>query len=109
MEKLFVNDPFVRVYEAFRKLYPDNDCFCFWTDDLEDAHGVTLFSDNPRMSPEIFISADLPVKHAVEILAHELAHVAVGADADHGEVWENAFEAIHQEYCRATGKGEMTE
>lgn len=87
MEKLFVNDPFVRVYEAFKKLYPDNDCFCFWTDDLEDAHGVTLFSDNPRMSPEIFISAD----------------------ADHGEVWENAFEAIHQEYCRATGKGEMTE
>lgn len=109
MGKLFVNDPFVRVYEVFRKLYPDKDCCCFWTDDLEEAYGVTLFPDNPRMSPEIFISADLPVKHAVEILAHELAHVAVGADADHSEAWENAFEAIHRAYCGQSGDGDTAE
>ena len=109
MEKMFVNDPFVRVYEVFRQLYPDKDCRCFWTDDLEDAYGVTQFYDDSRSIPEIFISTDLPVKHAVEILAHELAHVAVGADADHGESWENAFEAIHREYCRATGMEETTE
>lgn len=64
MEKLFVNDPFVRVYEVFRQFYPDN--------------------PNPRFLPEVFVSADLPVKHTVEILAHGLAHVAVGAQSGNG-------------------------
>lgn len=100
MKKLFVNDPFVGVYQAFRRLYPDKDCCCFWCENLKDGHGVTLFPDNPRLLPEVFISADLPVKHAVEILAHELAHVAVGADADHGETWQSAFDAIHEEYMQ---------
>lgn len=108
MKKLFVNDPFARVYEIFRQLYPDKDCCCFWTDALDDAYGVTLFSDNSRMPPKVFVSVDLPVKNAVEILAHELAHVAVGLDAGHGEAWENAFEAIHRTYCRTTSKEECS-
>lgn len=109
MKKLFVNDPFMMVYETFRKLYPDKDCRCFWTDNLEDAYGATLFPDNSQMLPEVYISADLPVKHAVEILAHELAHVAVGADADHGEAWESAFGVIHREYCSINSEEEATE
>lgn len=42
----------------------------------------------------------LEVNNAVEIFAHELAHVAVGVDHEHDDAWEDAFEAIFQEYNR---------
>ena len=37
---------------------------------------------------------------AVEVLAHELAHVAVGIEHDHDEVWQEAFDKIFEEYNR---------
>jgi hypothetical protein len=43
------------------------------------------------------------VNNAVEILAHELAHVVAGFEEgkdDHGPAWETAFESIKQEYGR---------
>ena len=44
------------------------------------------------------IFAEYPVSILVEILAHELAHVAVGPGHDHDGLWEEAFENIYQEY-----------
>lgn len=32
--------------------------------------------------------------------AHELAHVAVGVEHDHDEVWQEAFDKIFEEYNR---------
>ncbi len=46
------------------------------------------------------ITKELRVADAVEILAHELAHVAVGSDEEHGKAWEEAFDAIHNEFDR---------
>ena len=37
---------------------------------------------------------------AVEIFAHELAHVAVGVGHAHDAVWEKAFDDIREEYNR---------
>lgn len=103
--QVFDNDPFAMVWQAYRNLWPgcpapavewchidEND------DETGGALGYTVFTDEGEIG--VFISCDLKVMDAVEILAHELAHVAVGAAEDHGEKWEAAFDAIFQEYNR---------
>ena len=98
----FSNDPFAIVFEAFAALYPGLTFTCEWAEELHDEEGVetygqTFFPDDGGM-PEIAISAELTVKDAVEVLAHELDHVAAGADAEHGPAWEEAFDAIYIKY-----------
>ncbi|MBO5187216.1 MAG: hypothetical protein J6B91_09275 [Prevotella sp.] len=101
----FANDPFRAVYTVFKTLWPEKDCACFWNSNIEDddgetVYGVTVFSDGALM-PEVHINPCLKVSDAVEILAHELAHVAVlHIDDGHGAEWEKAFDAIHREYER---------
>ena len=104
MESPFANDMFSIVWQAFKNLYPDKDCKCQWVpelekcDDGEQPLGVTTFADNGEVYVDIV--ATLPVTDAIEILAHELAHVAVGATEDHGKAWEEAFDKIHAEFDR---------
>lgn len=104
MQTPFKNDTFSLVWQAFKNLYPDKECECFWESHIRDdgegneIFGLTDFGDDG--SVVVFVRADLTVSVATEILAHELAHVAVGVDHDHDEAWESAFEAIFQEYHR---------
>ena len=104
MESPFVNDPFAIVYQAFKNLYPDKDCEIMWQPvEMKDEEGkgyvgLTTFADDGTITVEI--SVYMKIGDAVETLAHELAHVAVGASEDHGEVWENTFDAIHEEFDR---------
>ena len=106
METPFVNDPFALVYQAFRNLYPEKECEVFWETRIRDSesgektYGLTDFGDDG--SAAVFVDSDLKVTDAVEILAHELAHVGVGIEHDHDEVWEAAFNAIFQE-CNRIG------
>lgn len=92
------------VYEAFEKLFPGNDVRIWWNanipkaEDGEQPVGVTSFNEDGTI--DIDIDALLPVADAVEILAHELAHVAAGENEGHGEKWEQAFDAIHAEFNR---------
>jgi len=104
---VFVNDPFEMIFEVFRELHPEKGCRIFWTDELkadngEDVCGVTIFPDDGSR-PCVYVNANVPVCHATEILAHELAHVAVGIEDEHGAAWEQAFEAIHAAYCKRIG------
>lgn len=98
----FKNDPFAIIGEAFRNLYPEKHYEAYWEPMIRDAEdgapalGMTDFADDGTVS--VFIKPDLEVNHAVEIFAHELAHVAVGLEHNHDETWENAFESIFQEY-----------
>lgn len=100
----FGNDIFSLIYDAFKNLYPDKDCECFWNPDIETeengikTYGSTTFCDDGVVT--VFVTPTLPVCDCAEVFAHELAHVAVGADAEHGPEWENAFEKIFQEYNR---------
>lgn len=103
--QVFDNDPFAMVWQAYRNLYPGRPCpsveWCHIDDadpETGKAWGYTVFTDDGEIA--VFVSCDIKVQDAVEILAHELAHVAVGAEEDHGEKWEAAFEAIFQEYNR---------
>ena len=98
----FANDIFALIWKAFKNLYPDKECECFWEPKIREdengneVFGLTDFGDDG--SVVVFVRPDLKVADAGEIFAHELAHVAVGVEHEHDEVWENAFEAIFQEY-----------
>lgn len=104
MENPFVNDPFALVWQAFKNLYPDKDCEVQWQPGIEDnelpeqGYGFTEFRDDGSIL--VVVDASLQVSNAVEVLAHELAHVAVGIENEHGAAWETAFDAIFQEYDR---------
>ena len=103
MTSPFVNDPFAIVWQAFKNLYPDKDCICqFAVLDADKSgkapYGVTDFQPDGRVF--VFVDGNMKIADAVEVFAHELAHVAVGIDADHGEEWEAAFDAIFNEYNR---------
>lgn len=99
----FENDPFSMVWIAFKNLYPDKECDVFWDQHQEDEHkdeyGFTNFPADGGI-PQVLVFAEHPVNIQTETFAHELAHVAVGPEHEHDEVWEAAFDAIFKEYNR---------
>ena len=99
----FENDPFSMVWIAFKNLYPDKECEVFWDQHQEDEHkeeyGFTSFPTDGS-TPQVLVFAEHPVNIQTETFAHELAHVAVGPEHEHDEVWEVAFDAIFKEYNR---------
>ena len=102
----FKIDPFAGVYTAFRNLYPECDCVISWDNEIKDEKGetccgVTRFALGKI--PIVKISPELTVFDAVEVLAHELAHVVNGPDnMQHGPDWEKVLDALLKEYERAT-------
>ena len=97
----FGNDPFADVWGAFRQLWPEADCYAMWDGDLRDedgrkVYGMTIFEEGEK--PMVMVDACLQVWDAIEVLAHELAHVAVGEGKGHGPAWVNAFNALHARY-----------
>lgn len=100
----FVNDPFDMLDKAFRKLYPGIEYTAWLQPDIRDDEdgnyvcGLTDFGDDGEIT--IFVDPLLSVNNAVEIFAHELAHAAVGCEHEHDEKWEEAFDALFQEYNR---------
>lgn len=104
MQTPFENDPFALVWMAFKSLYPATECKVWYDKREQDENsdtvvlGETFFGDDGTAT--VFIDYDLQVKDAVEIFAHELAHVAAGEEAAHGEAWGEAFDAIFAEYNR---------
>lgn len=103
----FLNDPFDAVMTAFRNLYPDKEFVALWGEpDDPEAYGETFFPDEQGEGwcPHIYVSPSrTPAIIAVEVLAHELAHVAVGAEHKHNEVFEKAFDDIFAEYNKLSG------
>ncbi len=99
----FENDPFSMVWVAFKNLYPDKECEVFWDqhqkDEHEEEYGFANFPTDGS-TPQVFVFAEHPVNIQTETFAHELAHVAVGPEHEHDEVWEAAFDAIFKEYNR---------
>lgn len=111
----FENDPFPIVYRAFKNLFPDKNCTIFYgvkekDKRGEEGHGYTFFPDDGS-EPEVTVFAENDTNVQAEILAHELAHVAVGQEHGHDRVWKDAFDAINAEYCRLSDEvfGELTD
>lgn len=102
--QVFQNDPYVIAYKAFKSLYPDKECSVYLNDEMdlsEDGQPVYGFTNFPsKESDEIIVcvSSEISVSDSVEVLVHELAHVAVGESFEHGKEWEEAFDKIHKRY-----------
>lgn len=95
------NDPLRLVIRIVKSRYPKARARIFFApkrDIAPGAFGHTLWPDDGG-TPEILISVGLPVIRAVEILAHELAHVVVGPRGGHGKDWNRVFKWIKAEYC----------
>lgn len=103
----FENDPFVVVAQAFAELWP-NAPFphiqivegLHSTDDAKWAETLVLSDDDGIL---VSIDVKAPVFAAVELLAHELAHVAcehlgLRSEDDHGPHWEECFAALHEKF-----------
>ena len=104
---IFANSPFEILNETFRNLYPEKTYRACIEDGMEDENGKEVFGYTQFTKdedPVIAISADLSIKDATEIFAHELAHVAAGEGAGHGEKWETEFQKIFDEYNRVGQK-----
>lgn len=63
------------------------------------ACGVTTFPEDGS-PPVVEVSGEIPIAAGVEVLAHELAHVATPEDQTHGDAWRAAFDRIFEEYNR---------
>lgn len=98
---IFINSPFAILDEAFRSLYPDKKYKACIEPSIKDDEGNRVFGFtqfSKGETPVIAISAELSITDATEIFAHELAHVAAGEGAGHGERWdEEMLEAMEQE------------
>lgn len=104
MESPFCNDPMCLLAEAFRRLYNKEYRAQYapienWDDAGDVPYGETWFPENGSM-PVVTIYAHTLIELLPEIFAHELAHVAVGPGKEHGQEWQQAFEAIANEYTR---------
>lgn len=97
------NDPFETVLEAARQLFPNLKAVILLDPYLKFRRilcfrlghcGETLFPDDGS-DPVIRVSTKIPFEAMVEILAHELAHVAAGVENEHNAIWLKAFKDIH--------------
>ena len=104
MKTPFYNDMFWLVWLAFSNLNPDKkNVICEWVPELEETEGGTVYGRTCLCEDGNYlvqVTAQIPVKDAVEILAHELAHVAAGPELKHGPEWKKAFDDIYEEYVR---------
>lgn len=94
---IFINSPFAILDEAFRSLYPDKKYKACIEPSIKDDEGNRVFGFtqfSKGETPVIAISAELSITDATEIFAHELAHVAAGEGAGHGERWDEEFQRI---------------
>ena len=111
---VFINDPFHVVYQAFKELYPDKECEILFdynvetTDTHERVKGVTIFPDDGSI-PQIRIDCEQTIDQISGILAHELAHVALGKpdwedrELDHGDDFERTLDAIFDRFNELQG------
>lgn len=87
MAAKFCHDPFSDLLSAFGAR-SSVDVDVVWVTDLhaeEGAWGRTHFDTAPVV---VELDVDCPVRGALDVLVHELAHVAAGFEAAHGPKWE---------------------
>ena len=109
----FINDPFAITATAFTRLFPNTPVECQLVPDLHDRDGdpwaQVVFRDNDV--PLIVVDYRAPIEGTVDLLAHELAHVACDflglenprTEAEHdgtkGQHWRDILDKLHAAYC----------
>ena len=102
----YINNPFDTVIEAVKELYPETKAEIQFNPNIKFKKflwfkfghcGETIFPDDNSI-PLINISTNIPFMHMPEILGHELAHVIVGKENEHNEVWQKVFHEIQEKF-----------
>lgn len=99
--KLFINDPFYVLDKIFRELYPDKDYIAQLAPRIEDENGEEVFGETcfPESGlPVITISTRLTINDAIEVFAHELAHIAATLEVGHGAVWDEIETELQERF-----------
>lgn len=99
-----VNNPIDLLLSGFEKEYPEAakkiNRIAFG--EVDNGFAMTTFDDDGRaeiiLSPTIKDGAEITFLIATELLAHELAHIIAGADAEHGEEWEKHCDRLFELY-----------
>lgn len=97
----WINTPLDDVIQSVSNLYGELNCDIVFDPELrnrENVYGLTNFFEDGTILIELDTESSLNI--IVETLAHELAHVVAGVDAEHGDKWEEVFENIFVEYER---------
>ena len=95
MVKMSFN-PFQVILDVFNEQYPGFDCQVNFVSNLYDkegAYGVAEMLDDGGWI--VAIDVETPIDGAIEVLAHELAHVAAGPSDNHGKKWNRIFTKIN--------------
>ncbi len=104
-----VFDPVGTVLQAFQNLHPDRTARVSWSSRTrtKGVDGVTIMERrepdgwiDPTQTFVVLVDSELPIEAALEVLAHELAHVVVCDNDQHGPDFDAALSAIHAEYIR---------
>lgn len=94
--------PFDLMLMVFNELYPDHNAEVEFSSEETNGRwvGKTLFPDDGG-NPIVVISINCTVEGAMEVLAHELAHVVLGVrdEDDHDAEWEKVFEEIYEAWA----------
>ena len=96
MSVRFVGNPMADIVKAFRKLHPKKSANISFQPTGARRKGQTAWGRGH--TPLITVDPGLPYVGCMDILAHELAHVAAGPKAKHGPKWKAIYDAIHEEY-----------
>jgi hypothetical protein len=91
----FSNNPLDVVIEAIRKLYPQAQAVIQLSSMFKN-ESFTVKMDGKL--PMIMIQDNLEIWDMVKNIAHEVAHVIVGFDEDHGPKWEITYRRIQEKY-----------
>lgn len=95
-----IQNPISQVIDAALTVFPDLDCDLRFADFPEEGpYGETFWPDDGGRTI-VQVAANITLEGVLEVIGHELAHVAVGPNMGHGPQWEAAFDAIHKEFCR---------
>lgn len=95
-----INDPIKCLLDTVNKMYPEVDCEIQYDDSMnmyEDEFGCTIFPDDGS-KPYIVLNPELNIGNLVEIIAHEVAHVIAGKEAEHNDKWQIIFDEIYNAF-----------
>lgn len=91
--------PLCKIVEYFTNLPPIKLIIASEVNDTpEDWAGLTHFGDD---GVTVVINAAIPFDQIPTVIAHEFAHVLVGQEHEHDEVWEAAFEQCMRDMAEA--------
>jgi hypothetical protein len=104
VSRMQFHNPLNDLFKIVEKLYGKQKCKVQFDPSIgfndKPPFGTTVFPDDGS-EPIISISAHITICQALDIFAHELAHVVMGKNAEeHGKEWKECFKNIRKAYCK---------